>query len=141
MRAFRIVYAVLAVNFLIPTAVYGLAPDVAMAQFNQLNHVFGGAELPAEVSVFWRVLGVANVGTLGFCCALIWWDLRRWYPVVVPLFFLKGFDALNWGIAWASYREPAYGVATLLDFVTMAAIWYFPMRARRELSQGELPPG
>lgn len=133
MREFRLVYAFLAVNFIVPTIVYAFAPDLAMAWFGQLNALLGGGELPVEQSVFWRVLGVANVGTLGFCCVLLLMDVKRWFPVMVPLVFLKGFDAVDWGVAAATYREPAYLVAFLLDLVTCWALWYFPTRAVRQL--------
>jgi hypothetical protein len=132
MRAFRIVYTFLALNFAIPTLSYAFAPDFAMAQFNGLNRLLGGGDLPAEQSVFWWVLGVANVGTLAFCCGLLLLDVRKWYPVLFPLLFLKGFDALDWGVAWARFGEPAYGAATLLDFVTMGALWWFPTRAMKQ---------
>ena len=131
MRLFRVVYSFLAVNFVVPTLEYAFAPDQAMAQFNTLNHVLGGGDLAPERSVFWWVLGVANVGTLGFCCALLAWDLRKWQAVVVPLVFLKAFDAVDWGAAWVIYGQPAYGAATVLDLVTVWALWYFPRRALR----------
>jgi hypothetical protein len=133
MRLFRVVYTILAANFIGPTLLYAFAPDVAMGAFSHLNEALGGGPLPPEVSVFWRVLGVANVGTLGFCCALLLVDLRRWYAVVVPLVFLKAFDAVDWGAAALTYREPAYVAAFLLDLPTAWALWYFPRRARREL--------
>lgn len=131
MRAFRIVYGLLTLNFAVPTAAYAFAPDFAMAQMQTVNTLLGGGALPPEQSVFWWVLGVANVGTLAFCCALLLIDLRRWYAVLAPLLFLKGFDALDWGVAWALYGEPAYGAATLLDAVTLWALWWFPTRAMK----------
>jgi hypothetical protein len=129
MRAFRVVYAFLALNFILPTLSYAVTPAVAMAAFGQLNAILGGGELPLEQSVFWWVLGVGNVGTLGFCCLLVLSDLKRWHPAVVPLVFLKGIDAVMWGVAAAMYGEPAYLAAFLLDIGTCWALWWFPRRA------------
>lgn len=137
MTLFRVVYAVLALNFIVPTLGYAFAPEQAMATFSALNQLLGGGALPAEQSVFWWVLGVANVGTLGFGCALVWWDVRRWHPAVAVVAFLKAFDAVDWGVAWARWHAPAYGAATLLDLVTVYLIWSMPRRALREL--GERP--
>ncbi|MFZ5480109.1 MAG: hypothetical protein ACOZNI_25310 [Myxococcota bacterium] len=132
MRAFRVVYGFLALNFALPTLAYAFAPDFAMAQFDALNRLLGGGPLPPEQSVFWWVLGVANVGTLAFCCALLLADVKRFFAVVYPLVFLKGFDAVDWAVVWARHGEPAYGAATVLDFFTVAALWYFPHRAVKE---------
>ncbi len=144
MRAFRIVYIFLALNFAIPTLFYAFTPALAMATLGQINHLLGGGDLPPEQSVFWWVLGVANVGTLAFCCFLLLWDLRRWQAVLMPLLFLKGFDALNWAAAFLLHRHPVYGGAALLDFATVTALWWFPTRALRELaaatSRDSAPP-
>jgi hypothetical protein len=133
MRAFRIAYTFLALNFAIPTLSYAFTPSVAMSVLERINHILGGGNLPPEQSVFWWVLGVANVGTLAFCCFLLLWDLRRFQAVLAPLVFLKGFDAVNWVAAYFMHRQPVYGGAALLDFVTVAALWWFPTRALREL--------
>lgn len=133
MRAFRIVYWILALNFALPTLSYAFTPDQAMAMMLLINRILGGGDLPPERSVFWWVLGVANVGTLAFCCFLLLKDLRRFQMVLWPLLFLKGFDALNWGVAFVMYRHPVYGAATLLDIVTVFSLWWFPTRALREL--------
>lgn len=135
MRAFRIAYAFLALNFAIPTLSYAFTPAMAMQMLDRINHILGGGALPPEQSVFWWVLGVANVGTLAFCCGLLWWNLKRWQAVLVPLLFLKGFDAVNWAAAFFSHRQPVYGAAALLDFFTVAALWWFPTRALRELNK------
>lgn len=136
MLAFRAVYLFLGLNFALPTIAYAFAPDMAMGLFSSLNELLGGGPLPAEVSVFWRVLGVANVGTLAFCCFLVLSDLPRWRAVVVPLVFLKAFDALDWGVAAATFKEPAFIAAFLLDLPTAVALWWFP---RRALAAGTAP--
>ena len=87
----------------------------------------------ANENLLWRVLAVANVLTLGFCCVLIQLDIRRWFPVLTPLLFLKACAAIGFAITWGWTGYAGYGAAAALDGVTCWAMWFFATRYRRSL--------
>lgn len=129
--SFRIAFTILAANFLIPSIVYAVAPQMAVEQFVDLGDRLGGGDYPAtEDSRFWHVLGVGNVATLGFCCCLLLWDLDRFHPVLVPLVFLKGCSVVGFGLEWIATGYPAFLAACLFDAATCLAFVYFVRRGR-----------
>lgn len=132
-RAFHLVYTILALNFFLPVLVYVFAPDAAVESFAAVGRTFGVPYAHSEDSVLWRVLGIANVATLGFCCVLLQVDLRRWYPVLVPLVFLKGAASVGFLAAFAFEPNPAYLAASLFDALTVGAMIFFATRAHRAL--------
>jgi len=134
--AFHVVYTILALNFILPVLGYIFAPEASVASFASIGEVFGVDSYPhTEDSMFWRVLGIANVATLGFCCVLLQVDLRRWYPVLVPLIFLKSMASLGFLAAFVfAEPHPSYLAACLFDAATVAAFWFFATRARRVLA-------
>ena len=145
-RNFQIMFTILTLNFAIPTLSYIFAPEVAHAQFTELNLMLGGEPytfLEAQ-SRFWRYLGAANVATLAFMCGLLQWDLRKNYPVLVPLTFMKSLAATLWLAGFIAAPEyPAFLAAALLDYGSSFAFVFFASRAYhdiRELSDGELRP-
>ncbi len=133
----RWVYAILTLNFWIPVVGYIVDPGGAVAAFAGIGELFGVPYPHSEDSVLWWVLGVANVSTLGFCCALLWWDVRRWFAVLVPLVYLKGWAALGFAAAFALVEpHPSYLAASLFDSLTVGAMIASAVAARRELACG-----
>jgi hypothetical protein len=138
-RNFHLVFTVLSLNFLIPAAIYTVAPQVAIDQFLQINDLLGGDAytFPEAQSRVWRYLGAANVMTLGLMCALLQYDLRRFFPVLVPLTFMKAYAAACWLIGWLDDPGARFFLAAaVLDFVTSGAFVFFATRARRALLAG-----
>jgi hypothetical protein len=136
-RDFQIVFTLLTLNFAIPTLSYAFFPDVAMANFSQLNTLLGGGPytVAENTSHFWRYLGTANVASLAFMCFLIQLDIKRFGEVVVPLSFLKATAATLWLAGWLQHPEyPAFGAAALLDYGTTAAFLIVVLRARRAVA-------
>ena len=136
-RNFQIMFAVLALNFLLPALVYTFAPEAAVDQFLSVNRLLGGADyrFPEAASRVWRYLGAANVMTLGFMCVLLAVNLRRFYPVLVPLTFMKAYAAACWLSGWL--QAPGYRfflAAAVLDTVTSAAFVYFARGAHAEIA-------
>jgi hypothetical protein len=127
--AFHVVYTVLALQFFVPALTYAFAPGVALAEFAKLG--FGMPIPHSEDSVVWRVLAVANVLTLAFCCTLIQVDLVRWFPILTPLAFLKGAAAIGFLVAFLVEPFPGYLAGFALDTVTVGAMVYFAVAARR----------
>ena len=85
-------------------------------------------------SRFWRYLGAANVATLAFMCFLLQWDLRRNFPILVPLAFMKLLAATLWLAGFIHTPQvPAFLAAALLDYVSSAAMVYFAVRAHRDI--------
>ena len=137
-RNFQLVYALLTLNFVLPAISYTLFPQVAIDQFLDLNAKLGGAAytFPEADSAVWRYLGAANVMTLGFCCLLLQLDLRRFFPVLVPLTFMKFYAASCWLVGWFYHPEYRFFLAAaVLDFVTCTAFVWFATRARKDLDE------
>ncbi len=133
MIAFRIVYAFLALNFLLPAASYVVAPEMAIETLDQVNRLLGGGAYPAaETGHLWHMLAVGNVATLGFLCALLCFDLPRFYPALPGLLFLKGFSALYALSIAIAHGLPAFAAVFVLDGTTTLAMWFFATRAMRE---------
>lgn len=132
--AFHVVYTVLALNFILPVMGYVFTPDQAVGSFAELGQLLGGGAYPhTEDSIFWRVLGIANVATLGFTCVLLQVNLQKFYPALWPLVFLKSMASLGFGVAYLFEPFPAYLAACLFDGVTVGAMLFFATRAHRVL--------
>lgn len=137
-RDFQVVFALLALNFIVPALSYTFAPEAAVRSFVDANRLLGGEpyDFPEAQSRLWRYLGAANVMTLGFMCLLVALDLRRFFVVVIPLTFMKAYAASMWLAGWLA--SPGYKVllaAALLDFATSAAFVFFSRRAHREIAE------
>lgn len=135
-RDFQIVFFVLTLNFAVPALAYTFAPELALASFADVDARLGGTGRPfPEVDhELWRYLAAANVMTLALMCALLMASLKRFFPVLVPLVFMKMYAALSWGVVFLlDVGRPLYGAAALLDLVTSAAFLFFAVRARRDL--------
>lgn len=134
MRGFKLVYGFLVLNFAIPAIGYAVAPAAAIAQFERIGILLGGeryAAFAGELGYVWRILAAGNVLALAFMCALLWWDVRRFYAVLWPLVFMKGFSTLaNLAVYLCAYRYPAFLAVFLYDGVTVAAMVYFARAAR-----------
>ena len=141
-RNFQVVFTILTLNFAIPTLVYIFAPQLAHQQFVELNAMLGGQpyDFPEYASSFWPYLGAANVATLAFMCGLLQWDLRRYFPVLVPLTFMKSLAATLWLSGFIQHPEwPGFLAAAVLDYVTSAAFVFFAVRAHRSLERPVTP--
>ncbi|MBI4349762.1 MAG: hypothetical protein HY553_23195 [Elusimicrobia bacterium] len=136
-RRFRAAYLLIMLNFLLPALGYILAPSLAIREFERVGMLLGGgpyALAAGETGHVWRVLGATNVLTLAFMCGLLLWDLRRFYPVLVPLLFLKTSTAVLYlGVFLAVERYPAFLAVFALDAATAAAMAYFAIAARAAL--------
>ncbi|MBI3178426.1 MAG: hypothetical protein HYZ27_02120 [Deltaproteobacteria bacterium] len=135
-RNFQIAFTVLTLNFVLPALTYTFAPEHAVAQVVEINTVLGGAPYPFdELSTrLWRYLGAANVMTLGFMCFLLQLNLRRFYSVLMPLSFMKGYAAAMWLAGFVASPElRVFGAAFVLDAVTCTAFVFFAGRARRDI--------
>jgi hypothetical protein len=141
-RAFQIVYAILVLNFAIPAVSYMLAPDLVVGTLDRVNRALGGGAYPfVESGSLWHMLGVGNVMTLGFMCALLFVDLRRFYPVLPALAFLKAYSALYSGWIGVHQGCPAFVAIFVLDGTTTIAMVFFAQRALRALDDTPPPDG
>lgn len=139
-RVFRIVYAIITLNFVIPAISYMVAPGMAIETLERINRALGGGPYPfAETGQLWHMLGTGNVMTLGFMCALLFVDVRRFYPVLPALAFLKAFSAAY--ATWIGFTHacPAFLAIGVLDGSTTVAMVYFAVRARRSLGDRSSP--
>jgi hypothetical protein len=133
-RTFQIVYALLTLNFVVPALSYVVAPGLALDTLDRVNRMLGGGPYPfVESGQVWHMLAVGNVMTLGAMCALLLVDLRRFYPVLPALAFLKAFSALYAAWIGATLHAPAFLGIALLDGTTTVAMVFFAVRAHRAL--------
>lgn len=136
-RDFQIVFTVLTLNFALPAMSYVVAPQMATRTISQVGEMLGGGPytFPEEGSRLWRFLGAANVMTLALMCFLLQWNLRRYYATLLPLTFLKAYNA---SLFLADYlvgsHYPAFLAVAILDFVTSAAFVFFARRAHRAIA-------
>lgn len=117
-RDFRLGYALLGLHFLIPAVGYALDPVSAIAQFDRLGRLLGAGPYPwaeAEMGYVWRVLAAGNVLTLGFLCFLLLKDLKRFYPALVPLVFLKSTAVAGYLAVFFRTGYPAFLAVSLWD--------------------------
>ncbi|MBI3553865.1 MAG: hypothetical protein HY077_15325 [Elusimicrobia bacterium] len=136
LRQFRLVYGLLTANFFFPSLMYAFSPARAISQFETLGRCLGGGPYPfsvGEAGYIWRVLGAGNVMTLAFMCFLLSLDLKRFYPVLASLAFLKAYSALGFLLVFASSRYPAFLAVSLFDGLTVWAMVFFARRAHRSL--------
>jgi hypothetical protein len=134
-RQFRIVYALLALNFIVPAISYIAAPEMTVATLDQVNRALGGGPYPfVESGQVWHMLAVGNVMTLGFMCTLLFVDLRRFYPALPALAFLKAFSATYSAVIATRLAAPAFHAIAVLDGVTTLAMVFFAVRAHQALA-------
>ncbi len=136
-RDHQLVFALLALNFLVPAFSYSFFPEQAVRSFLDVNELLGGAPytFPEAESRVWRYLGAANVMTLGFMCTMLLVNLRRFFMVLWPLSFMKAYAATSWLVGWLF--EPGarfFLAAAVLDYVTTFAFLFFSIRAHREIA-------
>ena len=134
-RNFQIVFTILTLNFTLPALSYTFMPGQALDAFLQVNSLLGGVTYPFDEtnSALWRILAAANVATLAFMCLLLQLNLRRWYPVLAPLLFLKGYSTVTLaGLYVLNPDVPLFLAGALLDGVTWSAIYFFATRAHAD---------
>jgi hypothetical protein len=137
---FRVVYAFLAAQFIVPAISYAVRPATALGTLDAINAALGGGAI-VETGRVWHMLAVGNVMTLGFMCAIMAVDLRRYYPMLPALAFLKGFSALYSLYIGAAEHVPVFFAIFALDGATTAAMLLFARRAHDALTSadGEAP--
>ena len=140
-RAFQVVYTILVLNFFIPAISYMVRPDLVLANVDQINRLLGGGPYPiVESGQLWHMLAVGNVMTLAFLCTLLLIDLRRFWPALPALAFLKGYSSLYSLWIAAAHRLPVFYAVFALDGITTLAMVFFATRAHRALTGGEPVP-
>lgn len=143
-RNFQLVFTVLTLNFVIPAVSYLVAPDVALKSVHDLSALFGVPYTACEDGHFWRFLAFSDVMTLGFICLLLQLNIRRWYPALLPLMFLKACSVFASAyVGLFQYRHPFFVCPVVLDSLTVAAMGFFASRAHRQIlgrNDGELVP-
>ncbi|MEK6625816.1 MAG: hypothetical protein AABY86_12645 [Bdellovibrionota bacterium] len=135
-RNFQLVFTFLSLNFIIPALSYAIAPQIAAEQFHKINSLLGGVPytFPEEMSRMWRYLGAANVMTLGLMCFMLQINLRKFKSILIPLCFLKGYNALLFLIGFLTAPEyRAFLGIALFDFLTTGAFIFFAGKAIKEI--------
>lgn len=134
-RAFQIAYAIIMLNFFVPACSYIVSPAMAIESLDRVNRALGGGAYPFhESGALWHMLGVGNVMTLAFMCGLLLLDVRRFFPVLPALAFLKAFSATYATVIGAtSASAPAFLAIGVLDGTTTVAMVVFAVLGRQAL--------
>jgi len=139
-RAFQVTYALLTLNFVLPAISYMAKPELTLKTLDDVNRLLGGGGYPfAESGQVWHMLACGNVMTLGFMCAILLLSLRRFYPVLPSLVFLKGFSATYATFIGFRHATPSFWAIGVLDGSTTLAMIFFAVRAHRALLQLPAP--
>jgi hypothetical protein len=133
-RVFQVVYVLITANFLLPAISYVVAPEIAEAQFQEMNVMLGGGAYLPPRHELWHMLAAGNVFALAFMCALLLFDVRRFQPVLPALVFLKMCSAIYSLVLAVHVGIPAFYGVFVLDSVTSLTMWFFATRAYRALS-------
>lgn len=133
--AFRVVYAILVLNFLLPAISYITSPEVTYGTIDRVNRILGGGAYPPETGHLWHMLAVGNVMTLAFLCAMLLFGLRRFYAALPALLFLKGFSSVYALFIGLSHDIPFFVGVFAFDGLTVLAMWYFATRAHHALER------
>jgi len=142
-RNFQIAFFLLGVHFLIPSFIYAFNPQGAIGTpdawftYRWLGKLLGADSYPfAEDGFVWRVLGAGNVFTLAFMCFLIELNVRRFYPVLIPLCVLKAYSSIGFLIVYFfGYKYPAFFAVFLWDGINVLMFLYFAHTAYWSLSE------
>jgi hypothetical protein len=136
-RDFQVVYSLLTLNFIVPSLTYLVDPNGTYARFVAIGAMLGEHGYPSpEASYFWRFLGVSNVFTLGVMCAMLQWNLRRYWPILPALCVLKAGTSLQFlGNYFFGIGHRAFLAIGLFDALTTVAFIVFATRAHRAMGE------
>lgn len=138
-RNFQIIFTLLTANFFFPAVSYLVAPSDAMRNFVRLGTALGAAHYNATPdNVVWRILAVGNVLTLALMCFLLQLNVKRFFPVIIPLVFMKSFSTLaNLGaFIGGPSHFPGFLAVFLWDGLAVFLFIYFAGRARASVVAG-----
>ncbi len=131
-RAFQLVFAAAALNFILPAISYIVAPELAVQTMDDVNRLLGGPAWPSETGQVWHMLAVGNVMTLGVLCAVIGFDVLRHHRMLPALVFLKAFSAFySFYLALSLDGVPAFFAVFALDGTTALLLWIFGVVGHR----------
>ena len=134
-RDMQIVFALLTLNFIIPSLGYFFAPKLALEQFLEIGRVVGAGDYGiSEQSNLWRVLAAGNVFTLGILTFWMGRNIRTW-PTLGPAFFvLKGFSSLGYLYVYFVVQHYfTWVIVFFWDGLAGWAVWWFGRRALRDI--------
>ena len=146
-RNFHLAFFLLGAYFIILSLAYILDWRGAVSSFDLSGRILGadGHYKPVEASYIWRALAVANVFSLGFMCFTLQANLRRFYPVLLPLCVLKASAAVGFFAIYVwRYHFPAFLAVSVWDAANIIMFLYFAHTARWSIEEwGEevLVPG
>lgn len=136
---FRVAYALLTLNFAVPVVSYLVRRDLAESTFAGVNAALGGGPV-TEGGELWHMLAIGNVATLALLCAMLLLDLRRAYPALPALLFLKATSAfVSLGLA-VTKGIPAFYAVFLLDGTTTLVMGLTARAAYDALVEPDEPP-
>ncbi len=136
-RNMYIVMTLLGIHFIIPSLNYAFAPDLAIGQLISMGDIFGQTLPFSEDSIVWRILAAGNVFSLGFMCFMLAVNVKRFFPVLIPLCVLKAFASLGFLLAFITGSGGVHYVMFLGVFIwdglNVFFFIYFCTRARNSL--------
>ena len=130
-------FALLTLHFASLAVTYLVDPGFAVRQFSVANEWLGGVEFaPPEVTA-WRYATVCGMATLAVMAFLMLVDLRRNYPLLLPVGFFKVLNAVLWFWYSATNADlPVFVAAGVYDLLVAALMVWVARRAHRVLGPG-----
>ncbi len=131
---FQVVFTYLSAQFVVGGLTYLVAPEAAHRGLEDLARRLGAADEVALVvheSLVWRTLAGTNVLTLGAMCLLLQLDVKRFFPVLYPLVFMKGATAIAFLVTGVRLDLRVLVAAGLYDAFNVLLMLIFAPAARR----------
>jgi hypothetical protein len=141
--AFRVVFALLTIEFAGLGISYLAGPGSAVRAFSRWNQILGGIKLVSPDVPPWRYVTAIGMVTVALMCAMLLADLRRNWPVLTPAAFFKAFNAVLW--FWFAARHghghlPVFYAAGVFDCLQVLVMIAVARRAYRALPGRDLSP-
>ena len=135
-RDFQIAFWLLGLHFFFPALSYAFAPGIAAEQFSTIGELLGAGPYaaPEAESRIWRYLASANVMSLALMCFMLASNLRRFWPVLPALVFLKGYNASLFLLDFVVHRYAPFLAVALWDLSNCAMFVFFARRAHRDIA-------
>lgn len=131
---FQLVFTYLSAQFVVGGLTYLIAPDVARGGLEDLARRLGAPDEAGAIggeSLVWRTLAGTNVLTLGVMCLLLQLDVKRFFPVLYPLVFMKAATAVAFLVTGVRLDLRVLVAVGLYDAFNVLLMLIFAPAARR----------
>jgi hypothetical protein len=137
-RNFHLVFFLIGVHFLVFSLSYITGWPGIVTTFDWAGHALGidSHYVVVETSYIWRARSVANQLGMAFMCFILQANVRRFYPVLLPLCALKGLVAIAYLFIYTlRYHYSFFVLVSLWDALLVLLFLYFAHTARWSIEE------